>query len=245
MSGMQVAEKLEDPGLAFKRIGDASATMYKDCSTVVVLPTRGMLHYKVAGSLESLITPPNQKRAKLYAVGMEVGAAYNAMIKNVLADPNLSKWRYVMTVEDDNIPPPDAHIRLLESIEAGPFDAVSGIYFTKGEINMPQAYGDPAEFLRTGELNFRPRDIRECLAAGQVMPVNGIAMGCALWRLELFREIEPPWFVTVADIVPDKGLQCMTQDLYFCERAVRKGKRFGVDMRVKVGHIDVESEIVY
>lgn len=232
-------------GLGFRRVEDGSAAMFRDASTVLVVPTRGTLHYKVVGAIEAVIAPMNQKRAKLYAVGMEVGAAYNALIKNVLADPNLSKWKYIMTLEDDNLPPPDAHIRLLESIEGGHFDAVSGIYFTKGDINMPQAYGDPHEYARTGELNFRPRDIRECLTAGQVMPVNGIAMGCALWRMDLFRELEPPWFVTVADFVPEKGIQCFTQDLYFCERACRKGKRFAVDMRVRVGHLDTETEIVY
>jgi hypothetical protein len=30
------------------------------------------------------------------------------VIENILADPNLSKWEYVMTVEDDNLVPVDA-----------------------------------------------------------------------------------------------------------------------------------------
>jgi len=77
------------------------------------------------------------------------------------------------------------------------------------------------------------------------MRVNGIAMGCALWRIDLFREIPPPWFVTVSDVIPGKGPQCFTQDLSFCEKAVRQGKRFAVDMRVKVGHLDINSGLVY
>jgi hypothetical protein len=167
------------------------------------------------------------------------------MIKGILANPELSKWKYILTLEDDNIPPPDAHIRLLESIEWGNYDAVSALYFTKGEYNMPMAYGDPDEYARTGVLDFRPRDVREALAAGQVMKVNGIACGCGLWRMDLFREIPPPWFVTVADVVEGKGIQCFTQDLNFCEKAVRLGKRFAVDMRVKVGHLDMGSGVLY
>jgi hypothetical protein len=77
------------------------------------------------------------------------------------------------------------------------------------------------------------------------MAVNGIAMGCALWRMDLFRQIPKPWFVTVADYLPDRGLVSFTQDLYFCEKAVRAGKRFAVDFRVRVGHMDVDTGEVY
>jgi hypothetical protein len=110
---------------------------------------------------------------------------------------------------------------------------------------MPMAYGDPEEYARTGVLDFKPRDVREGLSKGYILPVNGIAMGCALWRMDLFRELEPPWFVTVADIIPEKGPQMFTQDLYFCNTAKKAGKSFAVDLRVKVGHMDVGSGVVY
>ena len=241
----KVVEQVQSAGLGFERVEHLVGTTYKDNSTIIVIPTRGMIPHQVVGAWQGLISPMNQKRALLFASGHEVGEAYNAMIANILANPELSKWKYILTLEDDNIPPPDAHVRLLESIEWGKYDAVSGLYFTKGEHNMPMAYGDPAEYARTGVLDFRPRDVREALAAGQIMPVNGIAMGCSLYRLELFREIPPPWFVTVADVIPGKGVQCFTQDLSFCERAVKKGKRFAVDMRVKIGHLDMNSGTVY
>ena len=195
-------------GLGYERVKVHHGSTYRDTSTVIVCPTRGMIHHRVVNSWQGLIAPMNQKKAFLFA-------------------------------------PADAHIRLLESIEAGPFDAVGGLYWTKGDFNMPMAYGDPAEYQRTGVLDFRPRDVRACLAAGQVMEVNGIAMGCTLYRMSLFRELAAPWFVTVADVVPDKGPQAFTQDLYFCERAKRAGKRFAVDMRVRVGHIDTNDGRVY
>jgi hypothetical protein len=163
----------------------------------------------------------------------------------ILKHPELSKWKYILTLEDDNLPPPDAHIRLLETIEWGNYDAVSGLYFTKGEHNMPMAYGDPAEYARTGVLDFRPRDVREALAGGQIMGVNGIAMGCALWRMQLFKDFPGPWYVTVSDVVPGKGVQGFTQDLWACQRWVQAGKRFAVDMRVRVGHMDVNTGTVF
>jgi hypothetical protein len=258
-------------GRGFERIEHVDGSSYRDNSTIIVCPTRGIratvdadgsqmimpgqreerwvtvpaIHQTVVGSWQNLIAPMNQKRAFLFATGHEVGEAYNAMIGGIIGNPDLAKWKYVLTVEDDNVLPPDAHIRLLETINTGRWDVVAGLYFTKGELQMPMAYGCPDEFARTGILDFRPRDVRDALAAGQVMPVNGVAMGCTLYRMELFRELAPPWFVTVSDWSADQGGKCFTQDLYFCERAVRAGKRFAVDMRVRVGHLDVETGIVY
>jgi len=246
--GMMPAEEAAQAlaGKGFERIEHIHGSSFRDCSTVIVIPTRGTIHWKVVQSWQALIAPMNQKRAIFFATGHEVGRAYNEMIQTILNDPNLSQWKYILTLEDDNIVPPDAHVRLLESIEKG-YDAVGGIYFTKGEIQMPMAYGNPEEFARTGILEFKPRNISECLASGGLMEVNGIAMGCSLYRTSLFREIPAPWFVTCADLVPDKGIQVYTQDLYFCERAKRATpvKRFAVDMRVRVGHLDINSGIVY
>ena len=233
-------------GLGEARVHTIAGSTYRDNSTIVIVPSRDeMFHHRVVASWAGLIAPMNQKRAWMYCIGDEVGVAYNRMIADILANPEFSKWKYVMTVEADNIQPPDAQIRLLETIEKYRFDAVSGLYWTKGDYNMPMAYGDPAEFARTGVLDFRPRDTAECLASGQAMEVNGIACGCSLYRLDLFREVPQPWFVTVADVVEGVGPTGFTQDLHFCKTARMMGKRFGVDTRVKVGHIDFATGTVY
>lgn len=233
MQGFELVEML--PGSSFK-----------DSSTVIVVPTRGTgINHRVVASWENMIAPMNQRRAKLYAVGHEVGRAYEDMIRFVLAHPVLSKFKYVMTLEDDNIPPPDAQIKLLDSIDYGPLDAVSGLYFTKGALNMPMAFGNPRSWLESGIMDFKPRDVVKALDTGNVIEVNGIAMGCAVWRMELFREFPPPWFVTVNEYIPFQGTACVTQDLYFCERLRKGGKRIGVDLRVAVGHLDVETGELY
>ncbi len=231
-------------GLGFERIQILPGSTYHDNSTVVVIPTRGMIHHRVVSAWQQLMAPMNQKRHMMFAVGHEVGRAYDAMISNILAHPDLSKWKYILTLEDDNLPPPDAHIRLLESIEWGKFDVMAGLYWTKGEYNMPMAYGDPEKFRATGELEFTPRDVREAVTRGNIMPVNGVAQGCTLYRMDLFRQIPPPWFVTVCDLTPT-GPAGMTQDLHFSRLAVMAGKRLGVDLRVKVGHLDTNSDVVY
>lgn len=53
--------------------GVITGKTYRDLSTVIIVPTRGMIHCKVVSSWWSLITPMNQKHTKLFAVGMEVG----------------------------------------------------------------------------------------------------------------------------------------------------------------------------
>lgn len=236
----EVVEQLK----GFDRVELIAGNTYKDQSTIILVPTRGTINHRVVSSWQSMMAPMNQKRIFWMCAGDEVGEAYNRMIKMILENPELSKFKYILTLEDDNIQPMDAHIRLLESIEKYKVDAVSGLYFTKGELNMPMAYGNPAIYEMTNELEFRPRDVRDAIAAGEFMPVNGIAMGCSLYRMSLFKEIPGPWFVTVSDVTPE-GPKAYTQDLYFCERARRQGKSFGVDMRVKVGHLDINTGIVY
>lgn len=231
-------------GRGFEKVAKIDGSTFKDNSTVIVTPTRGSIHHRVVAAFQGLMAPMNQKRAWMFAAGHEVGKAYDELIKGILANPELAKWKYVLTVEDDNIIPPDAHIRLLESIEMGPFDASAGIYFTKGDYQMPMAYGDAEEYARTGVLDFRPLNVAKCIERGNVVEVNGVAMGCTLYRMDLFRTMEPPWFVTVNDVF-EGGAKCFTQDLYFCERAKRAGKRFAVDCRVKVGHLDVTTGEVY
>lgn len=235
----------EAPGRGFERVTAIAGSTYREQATVVIVPLREpLLHYRVAQALWGMIAPMNQKRHLMICHGDEVGIAYDKMVRSILDHPDLGRWKYIMTVEADNIVPPDAQKRLIETIEAGAYDAVSGLYFTKGEYNMPMAYGDPAKFAATGELEFAPRNVAEALKQGQVMEVNGIAMGCALWRMDLFREMPQPWFVTVDDMLDNKPVG-FTQDLWFCKEAKRKGRRFAVDCRVKVGHMDLNTGEVY
>jgi hypothetical protein len=238
------AEK--DRMLGFERVELLPGSTFRDSSTIIVVPTRGKIHFRVVNAWESLIQPMNQRRAKIYAVGDEVGHAYNRMIEEILKNEMFSSYKYVLTLEDDNLPPPDAHIQLLQSIDVGPFAAISGIYFTKGAYNMPQAYGNPRDFEKTGVCTFEPRNVVDAMRGGNIIEVNGIGMGCALWRMDTFRKIPPPWFVTVNNVFPEKrGVEMKTQDLYFCERMRLAGMRIAVDTRVRVGHLDVETGVVY
>jgi hypothetical protein len=227
----------------FERIEHIPKTSFQDTSMCVVIPSREpFLHTTFVQVLQSLMWPMNQRRYMFFVSGAEVGKAYDEQVKAILGVPELAACKYLLTIEDDTLPPPEAVLRLVEAIEAGPFDGVGGLYWTKGEINMPMCYGDPAEFARTGVLDFRPRDVSAAVQNGGAMvECNGIAMGCSLYRMSLFREISAPWFVTLNE--PGQG--SATQDLYFCSKARRAGKRFATDCRVRCAHADWKTGEFY
>lgn len=222
-----------------KRIYEGAS--YKDQSVVCVLPTRdGKIHVKVEDALDGLIRPMNHPFIRLNLNGFEVGDAYNTAVQQILAHPVLSKFKFLLTVESDNIPPPDGLTKLLKAMYSSPYAAISGLYWTKGEGSMPMIYGDPKEF----PVNFRPQlpltdTLQEC---------RGIAMGFGLWDLELFRDpnLKHPWFETKQDFDPSTGVAVVgTQDLVFCGKAVALGYRFAVHTGVKVGHMDLNSGVVW
>jgi hypothetical protein len=72
-------------------------------------------------------------------------------------------------------------------------------------------------------------------------------MGFNLWKVEMFKDerIPRPWFVSKQEYFPGKGASAYTQDLYFFENAGRLGYTFACDTRVKVGHLDPQSDVVW
>lgn len=209
---------------------------YKDLSTICIVPSRGMIPAKVTQCWMGMMPAMNQKFTRLFMIGMEVGEAYTNAIDFILANPELSKWKYVLTLEEDNLPPPDGLLKLYENIDD--FAAIGGLYWTKGEGGQPMIYGDPTD----REFNFRPqmpvKEIQEC---------NGLGMGFTLFKMDIFKDsrVEKPWFKTLQEFDPAKGARGYTQDLYFFEKICKLGYKVACDTRVKVGHYDIEMDVVW
>jgi len=208
---------------------------YKNLSTVWITPTRGQLKPKVVSSWISLMRPMNQPFVgPIFLENDEVGVAYQKGFDMVLDNPELSKWKYILTVEEDNLPPPDGLLKLYESI--GDYDCVAGLYWTKGEGGQPMIYGDPSVMPR----NFVPQVPK----IDTVQHCNGLGMGFNLWKIDSFRkklkDMPKPWFKTVQEI--GKGF---TQDLFFYNNAAMYGFKVACDTRVKVGHLDVNTGMVW
>ena len=69
------------------------------------------------------------------------------------------------------------------------FDAIGGLYWTKGENGQPMIYGNPNEMPK----NFRP----QVPIVDGLQPCNGLGMGFTLFKLSMFRKIDKPWFKTL------------------------------------------------
>lgn len=215
---------------------------YTDQSTIIICPTRGMISHKIVSAWMGLMRPMNQKViGPLFVAGKEVGEAYHELIEVIVNNPELSKWKYILTIEEDNSPPPDGLLKLLESIEGGvdgvKYDVVGGLYWTKGDAGQPMIYGNPREMPRS----FRP----QLPIPNAIQPCNGLGMGFTLFRTSCFTEQKlgpKPWFKTVQKFQPGVGATAYTQDLDWFERAAKSGMRFASDNRVLVGHYDAAND---
>lgn len=208
---------------------------WKKQRVVVVIPAGESIPAKVALSHWNLGFPPNNGVVRILAQGMEVGDAYSTAIDQILAHPELSQWEYLLTVEHDNMPPPDGVTALMARMEAHPeFACIGGAYFTKGPEGVLQAWGDPTDPV----LNFRP----QLPVPGQLVECCGGGMGFNLFRLSMFKDprLRRPWFKT---LVGKDG--CSTQDLYFWSDARKYGYRIAIDCAVAVGHYSVADDIVW
>lgn len=228
----QPGKQNDDLVKANQRLSDSGS--YKDLSTVILIPTRGgrSLCPRFVSSVISLMRPMNQLCfGPIFMSGMEVGKAFNSGIELILSNPVLSKCKFVFTLEDDNIAPPDCLLKLYESMRE--YDVLGSLYWTKGECGQPMIYGNPNE----APLNFIPQRVQ----TGTVQRCNGVGMGATLFKMDLFKKIPAPWFETIQD--PQRG--AYTQDLSFCEKAIKIGARIGVDTRVKTGHLDIENNHIW
>lgn len=231
------------PGTQNEDLAKANARLtasksYKDLSTVIVVPTRGgrSLCPRFVSAISGLLRPMNQQcYGPIYMSGMEVGHAFNSAIEMILGNPTLAKFKYLLTVEDDNILPPDGLLRLYESIEE--YDVVGSLYWTKGEGGQPMIYGNPSIM----PLNFVPQQVQP----ETVQRCNGTGMGGTLMKLDMFKKMEKPWFETKQSWDPNTGVKCYTQDLYFYEKVIKGGGKIAVDTRVKTGHLDIENDHIW
>jgi hypothetical protein len=243
----KVAPKADSGDVGFNNANlDASVARlqkghsYRNLSTIWIIPTRGLLKTKVVSSLIGLQRPMNQAvYGPLFIENEEVGVAYEKAFEMVLSHPVFKNYKFILTSEEDNLPPSDGLLKLYESI-AG-YDCVSGLYWTKSSstsqvYSQPMIYGNPEEM----PMNFVPQPPK----VGQIQPCNGVGMGFALWRIDSLKtklkNLERPWFRTLQE--KDKAF---TQDLYLCFRAAPYGFKFAVDNRCLVGHLDVSTGMVW
>ena len=163
---------------------------------------------------------PNGVQYKVFTVhGRKVAAAYNEMVRQFLADGA----DYLLTVEDDTFPPPDALIRLMRHIADG--KKVVGAWYP---MRNGTGEGVPISII-DGKRGQLPAD-------GELHEVYTIPMGCTLYAKEVFYRIEYPYFETT---------DCLSQDSFFSQKLRDTGYKLYCDTSIRCKHIDRETSKVY
>lgn len=220
---------------------------YENKSVVCVIPTRGQIDARVVNAWFKLMTPVNHSFVRLFVTGGEVADSYNTAITGIINHPELSKYKYILTMEDDNIPPADGLLKLLNAMieskkENKKYWALSGLYWTKGEDQgIPLFFGNTQNKKYNLEVvPLNENGITECCL---------IPQGFTLYDMDVFRKTPYPWFKTVEDFdssqpILDQAV-ASTQDCYFFKKCFEEGLKVGVVADVKVGHLDSQTGFVW
>lgn len=202
----------------------------------------GISHQFIEG-FDNMTIPEGFELMQMFVSGLSVADAYNKGINDILTNPIFSDVDYILTVEDDILIPPDngrvGFIEaLLEHLEYEHYHVAGALYFTKGDHHVPLICGKPEKF---GDLLSEFMVIREDEYSYPVAECNGLGMGFTLFKKTIFLDsrLEKPYFKT------EETGRCLTQDLYFFNKIRKLGYRVCVDTSIRVGHLDIKTDIIY
>ena len=204
--------------------------VFKTRSLSLLIPTVSSIHPRIVASWLDLAYPMNSIRDTYMIHGEEVGVAYSKGIELALKE---NRTRFLLTLEHDMIVPRNAVLKLIETIdskEGEKYSAISGLYWGKGKDSIPHIWGSP---------NTNSFECQQPIE-NQLVPCNGVSMGCTLFRMDMFRDerLRKPWFVTYSSTQ-------QTQDLYFWEDAIKYGYKAAVDCSVRIGHYEESTGIIW
>ena len=185
---------------------------------LIVIPTEKKMT-KMHPGLEKLITPTGCQIKYYNVFGLPVDEAYNNAAEVFIKDGA----DYMLTVEDDTFPPEDALVRLLEHCENGKH-AIGAWYPKKNSVKegVHIVLGDSRR--------------RELESDGKVHEVYTLAMGCTLYKADLFKYTSDPRFATTDNL---------TQDSFFSQKLRNLGYKLWCDTSIRCKHIDRDSGDVF
>lgn len=194
---------------------------------------------------------------EFFVDGLEVGVARSrAAVRCLNHKP---QPLYLFFLDDDVLPNYDAFTKLFFRANTHPdYDIFCGVYCCKGG-NPP----DPLIYAGNGGGPYWDWAIGDILTTEQ-HGITGVHMGLTLIRTSLFQKMldskvcddsdglednSNPFFKTVKGSwkTPEGLMQTRsgTEDLWFCEKAIKAGAKILVDTSVLAGHIDKNTGITW
>lgn len=218
--------RTEDRFLSAPAADDVAAVQSRYLETgkqrllIVTLTASDTQPESVAALERPYVIPATVERRKHCIHGMTIDRGYTEAVFQAIRDGAT----HLMCIEDDTFPPLDAIERLLAHDE----DIVCGWYpkrQTGKRVGVPiilndgkrQTLDDPDGHAGLVELYTAP-------------------MGCTLIKVDVFKKIEMPWFVTTGQL---------TQDSFFSQKARDAGYTLWCDTSIRCDHIDRDTGIVY
>lgn len=110
---------------------------------LVGTPTLGNIRMEWAVARYGQVIPSNYSKVDMIQyLNSFIPMRYSiADAQNLIVQEALSKgYEWVLFLEDDTIPPPDALLRFGEYIREGKYPVVSGLYFTRSDPAEPMVY---------------------------------------------------------------------------------------------------------
>lgn len=201
----------------------AGAWEYKKPDVLVALLTRELVSTAWAIGFRNL---QMGNGSYYFMTGMPFDHARNSACEKALE----CDFQWLMFLDDDVIPPPDAFFRLAGRDK----DIISGLYIRRN---------DPIAPVMLRESPSGPQFV-DSFTAGDLLDVDLVGAGCLLIRRKVIETMKTPWFewlVDRKDIPPED--RC-SEDFAFCRAARRAGFKIYVDTSVQCRHVGVgKSEL--
>jgi len=228
------------------KIEDIVIGKHKRSYVMMCIPTLGMVSIKFMFAGMRMQMPMNGQVFQHIVEGMEVGAARNKAVEDLMTLPQEQRPQYLFFLGDDMLPEWDAFVKLYEEMEEGQWDMLTGLYFLKGEPPTPLVWrADHVGRMQPGK----------DFTIGDVIWVDLTGLDFTLIRVSLLEKMKSPWFKTGPSLkseydplepyIESQGIISHTEDAWFISRAKQFEAKIGVHTGVRVSHLDVKSGNVY
>lgn len=203
--------KRKTPAIEYKRIMEDSGSPGYTNRLLVATPTLGNVRIEWVTARYGQIVPTNwsmvqmlQYMNQFVALRYQIADAQNLIVKEAIE----KKFEWLLLIEDDTCPPPDAFIRFNEHIRHNTAPVISGLYYTKSEPSEPLLYrGRGNSFYDDWEL-------------GDKVWVDGVPTGMLLIRVKLLEEMwkDSPEYITANGGQKTRRVFHFPEEVWFDEK---------------------------
>lgn len=187
---------------------------------MIAVPTFENIQPATFKSIYDLEIPENVEATFEYVTGYDCARARNAIVDKAIKN----EFDYVFMVDSDVVLLKYALSYLLEDEP----NMVMGAYPRKNEPSKSEVFDVRHEHF---DSRFTIAELRNF--PGNRLKIKGGGFGCALVKIDIFKEVGYPYFNYV--IYKDRAF--LSEDLYFCDKVNKLGYGIYVDTRVICKHI--------